>query len=265
MEMKTPTSYAILTVATNKYRDYWKGMIESAERVLNRETNITFHVFTDNFEELKLFARTHSNFKIVIHKIEPLTWPEATLLRYELIDSFSQEYTAEVLIHLDADMLFIADFTKYIDCQTWKNQIALVAHPGYWREEGTNMIISQWRNPLKLIKDFRLILKVGALGAWDNNPVSSAYVPREKRVSYVCGGVWMGKKESFLSMVRELKFETNQNRDKAVIAKWHDESHLNRWSAFNKHTTLTPSFCFDPTYSQLKNLPEFIRAVQKID
>jgi hypothetical protein len=49
----------------------------------------------------------------------------------------------------------------------------------------------------------------------------------------------------------------------SIIPKWHDESILNFWLTLNETTLLSPSFCFNPRYPQLKGLPEFIRAVDK--
>jgi hypothetical protein len=104
---------------------------------------------------------------------------------------------------------------------------------------------------------------MGGLGTWENRKKSSAYVPRRSRKVYVCGGFWLGKKSSFEKLVSKLDAETNIDLANGVVAKWHDESHLNKWASENACTVLEPSFCYDASYIWLKNLPEIIQAVRK--
>jgi hypothetical protein len=92
---------------------------------------------------------------------------------------------------------------------------------------------------------------------------SHAFVPRQKRKKYVCGGTWFGLREAFFSMTNDLARIEKADTEIGVIPKWHDESVLNSWLTSNHATLLPPSFCFYPQYPQLKGLEEFIRAVDK--
>jgi hypothetical protein len=107
------------------------------------------------------------------------------------------------------------------------------------------------------------ILSMGSLGTWETRKKSSAYVPRNTRATYVCGGFWLAKKPDFIKLVTKLDSETDIDTTNGVVAKWHDESHLNKWASETGCTVLDPSFCYDSSYDWLRGLPEVIRAVRK--
>jgi hypothetical protein len=57
--------------------------------------------------------------------------------------------------------------------------------------------------------------------------------------------------------------EVSEDKKIEVTAKWHDESHLNKWAAQKSINTHSPELCFDETYPQLKKLTPSIIAVRK--
>ena len=73
-----------------------------------------------------------------------------------------------------------------------------------------------------------------APGTWEENRNSRAYVGPLKRHKYVHGAVWLGKKESVLQMCELLSSQVEDDLQKNLIAIWHDESHLNHFSANSK-------------------------------
>ena len=258
----TKKTIGVCSVATNHYIDYWEQMVISS-RFKNGEFGFHFHVFTDQTERVSSFARDNPDMGITCHKINSLNWPEATLYRYKLISEEAGSFTEDYLMHLDADMLFKQQFGGDLRPQDWKNGIALVAHPGFWRPAGFGRLRFYSANPKVFLIDLVSYLKIGGLGSWSRDLSSLAYVERYKRREYVCGGVWMGSRRSFLDMVASLDNSVSKDEERAVMAIWHDESHLNKWASENLHTTLTPKYCFDPGYPQLRNLEEVIRAVDK--
>jgi hypothetical protein len=251
----------VLTVATNKYIHYWIDLVRSAEKNI-QTSKLVFHVFTDQVSIAKKFECTSNNIEVIIHEIPTYSWPEATLLRYSIFSEFASKIDEPTLMHLDADMLICDDFTVEIPLDL-QNGIGLVQHPGFFRPNSIKLLSYYSKNLRFLIGDFRLKFRVGGLGSWEINPLSCAFVPRSKRKIYVCGGTWFGINESFFKMVNELAANVNLDSLNEIMATWHDESHLNWWKSNNDCSVLSPSFCFDPTYSQLKNLPEYIRAVDK--
>jgi hypothetical protein len=248
---------AYLSIATNQYVHYWASMIESANLVFGQNDAVSFIVFTDQKDFCESIAVTHPNLHISVVQIESLKWPEATLLRYKIYSKFAHGIDADVLCHIDADMLFLANPYEFLVPSDWKKGVALVAHPGYFRNSKNGVSLQQ------RCKDLFRMIRTGGLGTWETNRKSTAFVRRRKRNVYVCGGSWMAKKENFISLISNLNRSTEEDYENGVMAKWHDESHLNRWASENEFTILSPSFCYDSSYKWLTGIREIIRAVRK--
>jgi len=251
-------NFAYLTIATNRYVKYWEEMVESADQRFTATDRVIFQVLTDQPKFCSSVAAKLKNVEVVVTQIETLGWPEATLLRYKLYAEHCSSLPALNFAHVDADMLFIQNPLHFTDPKDWLNGIALVQHPGYFRTPDVHISIQQ------RIKDLVLTLQNGALGTWETNEKSKAFVSRNKRKNYVCGGSWMGTKASFFKLVETLKDSTESDLQKNFIAKWHDESHINHWASNNPHTLLPPSFCYDISYPWLLGTNEVIRAVRKM-
>jgi hypothetical protein len=119
------------------------------------------------------------------------------------------------------------------------------------------------RNPNLIISDAKQKILVGGLGSWEEKSESEAFVPRNLRKNYFCGGVWFGKSDSVYKLLKALSNATENDQKRGVIASWHDESHLNHWASENVHGEESPELCFDETYPQLHSLIPSITAVRK--
>ena len=263
MEFK---SIGILTVATNGYVNYWMNMAKSLDNVFTQDggPKITLHVFTDQPDLLNAFKNSLKNLRVTTHEVPSYGWPEASLYRFRLIQSISDNLTEELLIHLDADMLVQAWFPSEIP-PNFTHGIALVGHPGYFRPIRRRLVNFYAKNLDYILRDLMLRVRIGGLGSWETDKASKAYVPRDARDVYVCGGTWMGYRSEFLELINSLSILEISESAEGKVPKWHDESYLNNWASKNKFTLLSPSFCFDPSYPQLNGLKELIRAVDKAD
>jgi hypothetical protein len=257
------TSFGVVSIATgSKYRMYWTNQVRSFKETCPDFSEIQFYLLTDNPNEMIKLSKD-LNMRLKVFEIPSYGWPEATLLRYREILKIKMSLSEEVLIYLDADMLVRQDFFKSIESNAWLGGIALVAHPGFWRPKDCLKLNFYLASPKSLISDTFNFLRFGGLGSWETRRASAAFVSRRKRDLYVCGGTWMGLRDEFLRMVEVCASSVDSDLSFGIVAKWHDESHLNKWKSLNTATILNPSFCFDPTYPQLKDLPEYIRAVRK--
>jgi hypothetical protein len=242
-----------MTIATNIYVDYWEEMIESLEKVYFSDVTCTLHIFTDQIEKAKTVGNRVKKISVEVHEIPAYGWPDATLRRYEIFHKHKEKLNQDVLMHLDADMLFLDNVVDEIFSSVSLEDIALVAHPGFWN------IKDSWKTKIKnLVKN-----EIGAKGSWEDRAKSSAYVPRELRKRYVCGGVWIGKRDSLLNLIERLAINVELDRDKGIEAVWHDESHLNAWAARNAYGLLSPRYCYVNEYDQLADLKPGILAVTK--
>jgi hypothetical protein len=257
------TKIGVVSLATGtKYLDYWKKMILTFKANESKFQSIQFYLLTDSVAEVEEFCRVNQiNSKIFL--IPSYGWPEATLLRYQEILAIKEFMIEEVCIYLDADMLIQTDIVPKLTSSEWKNGMAFIAHPGFWRPRGLARAIFYLRYPNRILRDLVSKMKFGNLGSWERNALSAAYVPRQNRKIYVCGGVWMGRNQNFFELIEKCSQSVETDLNKKFIAIWHDESHLNKWFSDHGGTVLTPAFCYDPTYPNLASLPEYIRAVRK--
>lgn len=260
-------SLGVLSIATNKYLEYWFEMIMSCEKNLGTNDSLVFHVFTDRVIDAQNFVSNNSTYQIKIYEILNMGFPDATLKRYEIYSSFADSLTADYLMHLDSDMLINSPkFAEIENTSKFSNfPVTLVRHPGYWRPRGLAKVKTYLLNPIMFIKDILLLAEKGGIGAWETRKSSSAYVSRNKRINYFCGGVWFARNTEFKAMCAELAHQTNIELDAGRMPIWHDESFLNKWATENVFNELPPSYCFEPTYPQLRGIENIVEAVAKVN
>lgn len=258
------TSLDVVSIATNGYTKYWLNMITSFQ-----ENNVVFekvvvHVLTDDPEFVIDYANKNPKMKFVAHQVESMPWPLPTLMRYNYISRIGEFLESENFLYIDSDMIFHPDFDFEMNKNLREYPVNLVIHPGYWRARYASSLSVNLMSFKMLISDLYKRLKFGGLGAWETSRRSTAYVTRKNRNVYVCGGVWFGERVQILIMVNLLKLKTEVDLRNGIIAKWHDESHLNNWLVSYGANLLSPSFCFDPRLSNLTGLKPLIEAVVKV-
>lgn len=253
-------SLGIISIATNNYITYWKKLAESIDKhyVGNRELQLI--LFTDDPVNARTFSDTLS-IPVIVFEISNYGWPEATLLRFQIIENCKSFLTHKTLMYLDADSLINFEFTSADFNLGKEDRMTFVEHPGYWRPK--NRMTLYCKNPLIGIKDIFRIIRMGGNGTWEKNRISSAFVPRSQRRKYYCGGVWFGPNQEFLRFCTELSLRVKDDLKNAYIAKWHDESHLNKWVTNNQINHVGPEYCYATEFPHLSGLRNLITAVQK--
>ena len=262
---QNPGSIGVMSVATNLYLDYWKTMVLSADQVTKIADKVKFYVFTDQPSEVELFSKKLVNVKVKAFEIPSYGWPEATLLRYEIFNARFDLLDSEFLMHLDADMLINANPWERVKKQLDKETVCLVAHPGFWRPNGLELFWLYALNPVLFYRDIRMMISRGAIGAWESDQRSKAYVARKLRKTYFCGGTWFGTRNSIGELLSNLADKVESDSKREIVAKWHDESHINSWAVKNSHGSENPELCFDLTYPQIKKMTPLIIAVRKVE
>jgi hypothetical protein len=254
----------IFTVATGRYLNFWMQLVESGEEFIGSSVRTQWLVLTDQVEKIPIEIVAKLGPRLTAVSIGHEPWPYPTLKRYEYLQSAKEKVEGEYLMHLDADMVFVASIHEQdITNPLVESEIACVAHPGYFRPTGMKRFEFYLRNPHKILQDIKLYLVFGGVGTWERNVHSTAYVDRSKRQKYVCGGCWFGKKSRVLEMAESLRDNIQKDLQSTFIAKFHDESHLNAYASREGVKILTPEFCFDPRYPQLVGVSPKILAVDK--
>jgi hypothetical protein len=252
---------SVISIATRDYTKYWKKMADSLFTRISEE--VTIHVATDDIGIADGIEGLENNKnKIKIYKIPSYGWPEATLYRYSILSEIIAGIKDEFTFYLDADMIVNEDFFQLLKLK--KYEIVLIAHPGFFRPTFTKRSLLYIKNPRVMISDLLAKLLHGGIGSWETRKKSTAFVSRNKRENYVCGGFWGGDTNSILEMVNELKIAVEEDRKNGIIAKWHDESHLNCWASRNDFRLESPAYCHDELYANLATTKKVVTAVRKI-
>ena len=245
-------------IATRNYISHCNTLLKDIEdKCFNN--NLQLLIFSDCPAKIRKSTR----YLTKVIQIPSYGWPDATIKRYELILKNSHEILGNYVAYIDADMRIEDDFVPEFVNNSRNGRMVLVAHPGYWRPKGKLRIALYSKNPTILARDIWRHLKVGGIGSWETSKDSTAFVARNKRKTYVCGGFWGGPRDLVIKMCTELEQLINIDALNGVMAIWHDESHLNAWLSRHEATICNPSFCFDSRYKNLDSLQPHISAVLK--
>lgn len=196
----------LIIIATGSlYRGYINSLLESARTHFFSDCGFNAYLWTDTEEAYPVEKQFYINGE---------AWPFPTLHRYHyMLDRETDLRGNDYLFYLDVDMLFADTVGREI----LADGITAILHPAYAISEG-------YKHP------------------YEQNPLSTAYVSRQM---YFCGGFQGGKADAFLRMASAIKSAIEADKDKGIIAAFHDESHLNRYLNDNKPAlVLGPSYCY---------------------
>lgn len=191
---------AILYICTGKYDVLWKEFFESYEANFLQNSMKEYFVFTDAEQ---LFGERDCR---RIHKIyqKQLGWPDDTLMRFHMFDTISEQLkNFDYIYFMNANCKCVAPISEE-EFLPKEKDILVVQHPGEYNKKPQRY-------------------------SYDRNPKSTAYIPKGEGKYYIFGAVNGGKAEAYLNLIKELKKNIDTDKSNNVIAKWHDESHINRY------------------------------------
>jgi hypothetical protein len=153
--------------------------------------------------------------------LEHKPWPKITLERFNTFNQHENIYSTDYLFYLDIDSEIINYITEDI-----LSDFVVVQH--HWH--------------------------MGCKGSREPNPKSLAYINPSVNSIYICGGFFGGSKERFINVSKKLAYNISKDLDKGIIAKWHDESHLNHYFAYHSDTikVLSPEYMYWPNNKKHK-------------
>jgi histo-blood group ABO system transferase len=212
----------LINIATNKYLEFVDPLYDSAKKYfLSKEGHeIRFFLFTNLPDIVK-------RNDVTIVNQEHYPWPGMTLRRYEIFCKNSQIFSGmDYLYYCDIDMLF----EDYVGNEVIGDLVG-TRHPGFWNA------------PRHVF-------------SYDKNPLSKAYIKPDEGTVYFAGGFNGGSANNFLRMSETIYKGIQDDMDIGYIAKWHDESHLNRYLIDNPpKVILDPSYCFPKGVTWAENNP----------
>jgi hypothetical protein len=191
----------ILYICTGKYSIFWKDFYLTCEKNFITEAEKHYFVFTDS-SEIE-FRNENKNIHLIFQK--NLGWPDNTLRRYEVFLSIKKQLQYfDFLFFFNSNLLFMKEI-KGSDFLPNKNQdLVACLHPGYFNKKRNNF-------------------------TYEINQKSTAFIPKNKGKYYFAGGINGGTTKSFIEAMITLDSNIKEDDQNEVTAKWHDESHWNKY------------------------------------
>jgi hypothetical protein len=213
------TKVGILYICTGKYEVFWEDFYKSFEEKFLNGCELHYFVFTD----AEHIYGEEDNMRIHKKHIEALPWPLITLFRFKTFLSIEEDLTKlDYLMFFNSNMICNDNISveEFLPRKEMGEELFVTVHPGYAHSLSCYM-------------------------PFERSKKSYAYVPYNKSKKYVCGGVNGGTPEAFLRMSKILNRAIDEDLKKNVIARWHDESHLNRYIVDRTDVRiLGPGYCY---------------------
>lgn len=207
---------AVLFIGIGEYIKFWDDFYYSLEKNFLKRYIKEYFVFTDSKSMIE------SNKDERIHCIfqENLGWPNNTLFRFKMFTRVQEQLiNFQYIFFMNANVVCIKEITADIFLP-YEQDLVVVQHPGYFNKKNYEF-------------------------PYERRKKSKAYIAYGKGENYVCGGINGGKAEKYLEAINTLKIMIEEDYQNGVVAKWHDESYLNKYILENvNYRLLSPAFCY---------------------
>ncbi|HJG29331.1 MAG TPA: hypothetical protein K8V20_11900 [Subdoligranulum variabile] len=232
--MKQPR-VAVLYLCTGSYRVFWHDFYPNFKEYFLPDCERTFYVFTDaetiDYEDQPDVRRIPQ---------QALPWPYSTMQRFDAFLGQADRLAGyDYLFFANANLRCLRDVTagELLPDAARGQVLTVVCHLPYY---GKNPIFHPYERRRK----------------------SRAGIPYNCGTWYVAGGLNGGQSAAYLDLCRELKARTDEDLSHGVIARFHDESQLNRLVAEQpgRFRILGPEYC---TPEETPTGQEAIRIMQK--
>lgn len=191
----------ILYIATGKYTCFWSEFYRTAEQYLFPDEEKHYFVFTDA-EDI-----SGNNITLIPRKCQG--FPADTLFRFEMFLEIKEQL-------LEMDYLYF--FNSNV---VFKERIAEELIPG-----PEHHFLLGALSPMESIRKYPPFLFT-----YERNKKSLAYIAPHKKPSYhyYMGGLNGGRTPEFLQLCETLANNIRIDYNNGIIARFHDESHINRY------------------------------------
>jgi len=163
--------------------------------------------------ETLLFTDSHKSYGADYQAYEKnLGYPQATLKRYHTFLGIRDllEHDFNYVFYVDIDAIFVSP----VGDEVFSNGITATLH----QNQKVDTLI-------------------------ETDPRSTAYLLKADQ--YFCGGFNGGTTPAFLKMAETISRNVDIDESRGVLAKWHDESHLNRYLSDNPPSkVLSSDYCY---------------------
>lgn len=214
-------SIGILYLCTGPYKLFWDDYYNSFEKNFMTNLKKHYYVFSETIDSG--LEKYQNNSNVTFIHIDSMPWPLITLLRFKYFLDVKDKISAhDYLMFSNSNLICnkIVNESEFLPDESRGEYMSFCQHPGYWKTSLYNV-------------------------PYERRKKSNAYIPYNCGETYVIGALFAGKTDHFLRMSEILNSRISDDLKKNIIAKWHDESHLNRYLIGKKdYKLLSPSFCY---------------------
>lgn len=206
-------SVGIVYIAIGRYACFFDEFYTSAEKYLFPNIKKHYFVFTDSIDKIE----SKENITCVYQ--EDKGWPDNTLLRFHIfLDTIDMWKTNDYMLFFNGNTKFLRfiEFDEIFPTKTENTITALKWH------------VYDNRCP----DDY----------PYERRPESQAYIPLGQGLNYFQGGLFGAKTPYFIDLLKSCRKAIEIDSSKGLIARNHDESHLNRYLLDKKVSILTDEY-----------------------
>src|SRR5688500_1471630 len=101
----------LLLIATRLYKSFVADLLAGVEKHFFPNDNVNVIIFTDELSYLENFQKPENRGRLNIGlvQIPSYGFPEATLYRYKIFRSISEDLLGDYIFYSDVDMKFVGD------------------------------------------------------------------------------------------------------------------------------------------------------------
>lgn len=206
----------LLIIATGKYKMFLADLIKSADKFFFTKDSsdiVHYYLFVD--ETIEILSSSRSVTQIII---DHNPWPFSTLCRYHHFVNHKHQFdNLDYIYYIDSDMYFV----DHVDSEILSD-IVCVEHP--WFPD---------RDPIN--NDITI----------EHNTQSTSHIPKHIKFQYMQNAFFGGNKNCILNMFEFLANQIDIDYQRGIIARWHDESHANKFYIAYATKILDRSYCYD--------------------
>ena len=219
---------AILYICTGKYNQFFQDFYNSSEKyLLINDSEKHYFVWTDDDN---LYVADNV---ILIHK-NCAGFPADSLFRFEMFLQAEEELKSfDYIYFFNANALFLRPVGEEI------------------LPNGSGLAMGIW--PGRRERQHPMFFP------YERNKHSLAYIaPYGEDYTYFMGGINGGTSEAYLEMIRTLAHNIRDDYDRGIVAKVHDESHINAYLRLHKCKKLGREFCLPEEWVQDNETPKMM-------
>ena len=214
MNLDIRTQIAILYICTGKYNQFFHEFYTSCERyfLVDQAINKQYFVWTDDVSLCNA-----DNVHLIYHACQG--FPADSLFRFDMFLQKENELCSyDYIYFFNANALF---------CQPVGEEIL---------PDDTGLVAAQWPGRTS---------QPALLYPYERNKQSKAYIaPFHPPYRYYMGGINGGTAKDYLAMAQICARNIRDDYDNGIIARFHDESHINKYLRSHPCKILSQEYCW---------------------